>query len=292
MGYGKGPLALEKNGRRIGADSSDEVDMSSFTTIIDALGRNEFVAVAAIVAVIAKLISNYLEAKQAREQVLQAEREAFRTLPEALANKTTELVASQEQLEQRTKQITDLLENAQATLRVGVLFDLYSKQIEKYQTETRARAGWSFIFAIFAMVAGLSFVIWGGTVVFSAGDWQKVAAGSAISAIGGAVSAFITKTFLDVHRLSLLQLNRYFRQPVLSSHVLTAQRLADQLDDPTAKSAAYGSIISHVVALIREDADSRVPLETILDSTSATARTGITKRIRKAVRNKSKEPTQ
>lgn len=216
--------------------------------------------IAPLIASLAKVLNDYREAQRARDRVLQAEKEAFRTVPEALVSKTGELVASQEQLEQRTKQIAELVDRAQASLQVGVLFDLYSKQIEKYQTETQARAGWSFIFALLAMFAGLGFVIWGGTVVFTTGDWQKVAAGSAISAIGGAVSAYITKTFLDVHRLSLFQLNRYFRQPVLNAYVLTAQRLADQVDEPAARRAAYRDIIGRVVGLIREDLDSGVPV--------------------------------
>jgi hypothetical protein len=219
-----------------------------------------------------KVSNDYREARRARDRLLQAEQEAFRTVPEALVSKTGELVASQEQLEQRTKQIAELVDRAQASLQVGVLFDLYSKQIEKYQTETQARAGWSFIFAILAMFAGLGFVIWGGSVIFTSGDWQKVAAGSAISAIGGAVSAYITKTFLDVHRLSLLQLNRYFRQPVLNAYVLTAQRLADQVDEPEAKRMAYAEIIARVVGLTREDVDSGVPASMQLNSTSATTR--------------------
>ena len=44
-----------------------------------------------------------------------------------------------------------------------------------------------------------------------------------IAAIGGAISAYITKTFLDVHKVSLQQLNRYFAQPVINDHILMAQ---------------------------------------------------------------------
>src|SRR5262245_44338788 len=46
---------------------------------------------------------------------------------------------------------------------VNRLCNLYNKQIEKYQNATRARATWSFIFAIAAMASGFGFVIWGGT---------------------------------------------------------------------------------------------------------------------------------
>jgi Cyanobacterial TRADD-N associated 2-Transmembrane domain len=147
--------------------------------------------------------------------------------------------------------VAELIESSQTALQTGRLFNLYSKQIEKYQTQTQARAGWSFIFAIIAMVSGLGFLVWGGyEIIREHVKWEHVAAGNAISAIGGAVSAFITKTFLDVHRLSLIQLNHYFRQPVLNAHILTAQRLADNLPEGPAHQKAYESIIAKVSQLI------------------------------------------
>ena len=87
---------------------------------------------------------------------------------------------------------------------------------------------------------------------------QNIAAGSAISAIGGGISAYITKTFLDVHKTSLNQLNRYFRQPVINEHILTAQRLADYLEDKPSRLKAYKSIISRVTGLIRNETDSEM----------------------------------
>lgn len=103
------------------------------------------------------------------------------------------------------------------------------------------------------MLSGLSFVVWGGMEAVTSNQWESRAVGATVSAIGAALSAFITKTFLDVHKLSLSQLNRYFRQPVLNSHVLTAQRLADQLVDPAVKEEAYKAIIQRLASLIRED---------------------------------------
>lgn len=205
------------------------------------------------IALIYKVANDFFEARRARERLLEAEKEAFKVAPEAFLQKTEDLRASQESLEEQARQLSSLIQNSQAALQVGNLFDLYSKQIDKYQTETQARAGWSFIFAIFAMLGGLGFVVWGGAHVLTTPGWEHVAAGTAISAIGGATGAFITKTFLDVHRLSLSQLNHYFRQPVLNAHVLTAQRLADQLEDKSVRQRAYEKILANVAGLIRED---------------------------------------
>jgi len=212
-----------------------------------------FTVVVSLIAIVIKIIGDFRNSRVARERVLDAEKEAFRTIPKAVLEKTKELADSQDQLEQRAKELANLVERAQGALSVGILFDVYSKRIEKYQTETQARAGWSFIFAIVAMLSGLSFVVWGGMEAVTSNQEAVRIAGATVSAIGAALSAFITKTFLDVHKLSLSQLNRYFRQPVLNSHVLTAQRLADQLDDPAAKEEAYRAIIQRLALLIRED---------------------------------------
>lgn len=130
------------------------------------------------------------------------------------------------------------------------LFRLYSKQIEMYQQETRARASWSFICAIIAMFAGFGFVFWGGAVLLKAEQAIVLAAGGLLAGVGGAVSGYITKTFLDVHKLSLSQLNHYFQQPVINDHILMAQRLADESGDPETRRKAYEQTIASVNALI------------------------------------------
>jgi hypothetical protein len=152
--------------------------------------------------------------------------------------------------EQLTVEIERLIEEERNAVQMGKLFNLYNKQIEKYQTQTQTRASWSFIFAIVAMVAGLALVVWGGSSIMYGNGWTNVAAGSILSAIAGCISAYITKTFLDVHRLSLIQLNHYFHQPVLNAHILTAQRLADQLPEGPSRQKAYQEIIMKVSDLI------------------------------------------
>jgi len=135
----------------------------------------------------------------------------------------------------------------------GHLFSVYNNQIKKYQEETRNRATWSFSFAILAMFAGIAFVFWGGLFILSEKSTEATIAGSVISTIGGAVSAYITKTFLEVHKLSIQQLNRYFRQPVVNDHIIMAQRLADGLPDAESKKTAYQSIIKSVLELIKTE---------------------------------------
>lgn len=189
--------------------------------------------------------------KEATERVREAEKEAFKERPQELADRITELSRSQEGLEERATEIRRLVEESQESVAMGRLFNLYSRQIEQYQQQTQARATWSFIFAILAMSAGLAFVVWGGSVLLSAKEAVVLTSGGLIAALGGGVSAFITKTFLDVHRVSLRQLNRYFQQPVINDHILMAQRIADQADDPESRTRAYDRIIESIATLIR-----------------------------------------
>jgi hypothetical protein len=188
------------------------------------------------------------EAQRARERLIAAEKYAFQVTRDV---DYSELEAQINAAESGARAAA---RHAHAELvSAAKLSDLYAKQIEKYQTDTQARASWSFFFAVFAMAGGLAFVVWGGTHLLTSPGWEHVAGATAIAGIGGATGAFIAKTFLDVHRLSLSQLNHYFRQPVVNAHVLTGQRLADQLADPVARQRGYELLLRRVADLIRED---------------------------------------
>jgi len=69
-------------------------------------------------------------------------------------------------------------------LATATLFDLYNKQIDKYQIQTQSRAVLSFLLAVFSMGAGLGVLIWGGSNIVS-GDTQHLISGSIVATIGG-----------------------------------------------------------------------------------------------------------
>jgi hypothetical protein len=100
------------------------------------------------------------------------------------------------------------------------------------------------------MCAGIGFMFWGGSFILADPNANHVAAGAAISAIGGGISAYITTTFLDVHKLSLNQLNRYFTQPVINDHIVMAQRLAEDVKDDEVRKKSYEKIVNSITALI------------------------------------------
>lgn len=153
-------------------------------------------------------------------------------------------------VEESEKKAYNLAPESKDGIKIERLFDLYSKQIEKYQQETRTRATLSFLFAILSMCAGMGFMFWGGSFILVDPTANHVAAGAAISAIGGGISAYITTTFLDVHKLSLNQLNRYFTQPVINDHIVMAQRLAEDVKDDEVRKKSYEKIVNSITALI------------------------------------------
>lgn len=135
------------------------------------------------------------------------------------------------------------------TVLMSSLFNLYGRQIEKYLQATQSRATWSFILAVSSMLSGLWFIYWGGLNIIGAGD-KGITAGAVITTLGGGISAYITKTFLDVHKLSLTQLNQYFKQPAINYNILMAQRLANEVNDEAVRKEAYKNIIDSITTLI------------------------------------------
>lgn len=158
----------------------------------------------------------------------------------------------------------------------------YLKQIAVYQNETRGRARSSFSAALVAMFLGMGFMVWGALAM--AKPW----AGSAIGALGGALSAFITKTFLDVHKVSLVQLNRYFRQPVLQSNVIEARLLADEMGSDDLTRRAYSKIITSVIRLIQDE--SLAPDVQLASAKTRSKGTGDKSKGRSGKRNKESTP--
>ncbi len=71
------------------------------------------------------------------------------------------------------------------------------------------------------------------------------------SSTGNWISLEREKTFLEAHKLSLTQLNHYFKQPVINEHVLMAQRLADEVGDGDIRKQAYTKIINSLTDLVQ-----------------------------------------
>lgn len=131
------------------------------------------------------------------------------------------------------------------------LAKLYRDQITIYQEAAQRKTDQSFYFAVIVMFLGTAFLAWGGYHIFTNSNGSEFPiAATVISSLGGAISAFIAKTFLDIHKLALLQMNHYYKHPVINDHLLMAQRFSDQMPDNQATREEYQKIISSTTGLV------------------------------------------
>lgn len=132
------------------------------------------------------------------------------------------------------------------------MFYLFNSQLDKYQNETRSRANWSFFFAIGSMIFGLWFIYWGAKQFYSGDEGGYKSIGLMVTALGGAVSGYITKTFLSAHKLALEQLHAYYVHPRINFLILMGQRLAEESKDEEIRKKTYSDLIQSIRDLIAE----------------------------------------
>jgi hypothetical protein len=72
------------------------------------------------------------------------------------------------------------------------------------------------------------------------------------------ISGFITGTFLKQHALSVSQLNRFFSQPLVTSYLLTAERVAAGLVD-TAKESNLSAVVDQALRSAENEREVAAP---------------------------------
>jgi uncharacterized SAM-binding protein YcdF (DUF218 family) len=63
---------------------------------------------------------------------------------------------------------------------------------------------------------------------------------------GGALSAFLGRTYIHVYERSLQQLNQYFDQPLLNSYLLSAERLIGEMETSN-RDQAYQAVLERLL---------------------------------------------
>jgi hypothetical protein len=138
------------------------------------------------------------------------------------------------------------------------LLKVNQTQMDQYHDITKHQAENAYRNSQIAMGAGLVILIAAAaSAVLVQNSTSKIIV-AAVGAIGTAFSAYIGATFLTAYHSALAQLNFYFRQPLVNSYLLSAERLAGDMssqrqDDVRAKiidSMLQGAIddIRHAVA--------------------------------------------
>ena len=130
---------------------------------------------------------------------------------------------------------------------VRQLIILNQRRMDQYHQMTLTQAADAWRSSQLAMTAGLAVLITGigFAVTSSSGVASQVVIGS-LTAMGSALSGYVTATFLRARRQSLRQLNFYFHQPLATSYLLTAERLAEKIPDDGAKAEVWKQLAASI----------------------------------------------
>ncbi|MFP3991000.1 hypothetical protein U9R90_26740 [Streptomyces sp. E11-3] len=141
----------------------------------------------------------------------------------------------------------EALEKLRKTTELATLMELNQGQIGTYHRIVTEQADKAFKSSRVAMGVGLFLLVCaavaGAYVPVEQVRWFI----GALAAFSTVLSGYLTRTYLAMYKESIGQLNRYFDQPVLNSHYLTAERLIEGLDGEAATEVRR-QIIDEVLA--------------------------------------------
>jgi hypothetical protein len=108
-----------------------------------------------------------------------------------------------------------------------------------------------------AMAIGFLALVAGSAVAIVSDDVTTKLIIGGLAALGGVFSGYIARTFLVAQDQAIGQLYRYWEQPLTTSYILAAERVADTLDDPTIKEKELGKLIDQLLTIaIQREASS------------------------------------
>jgi hypothetical protein len=146
----------------------------------------------------------------------------------------------------------DTLKDTATDRDLEQLLRLNRTQMQAYQALSRGQQRSSFRSSLIALFAGLSVLIAGIVLVVEVGgDTSKIAA-AAVAAIGSALSGYIAKTYLTLHKEAADQLRYFADQPIIASYIYEAERLAGLMKDDKDKEKVYESVVQEILAMTRQ----------------------------------------
>jgi len=150
----------------------------------------------------------------------------------------------------------EAIDELSATSRLTDLMKANRRQMSAYDVIARYQAQSSYRNNQIAMAIGLAILITGAAVAITVQDDTAKIVTASLTAIGATVSGYISKTFLQTYNTTLRQLNYYFEQPLISSYILTAQRLADSV--PKGSPEMYAQLVNGIIGQLIRPSQSPV----------------------------------
>jgi hypothetical protein len=125
--------------------------------------------------------------------------------------------------------------------------------LKSYQDPVRRQARTSYTYAQAALAVGFITLVAGAVAVLAVADdaTSQVAVG-ALTAIGSALSGYIAATYLRIYERAQTQQNFYFEEPLITSYLLTAERLAAQVTGERRKEV-LAHMVEEIVAAARSN---------------------------------------
>jgi hypothetical protein len=132
---------------------------------------------------------------------------------------------------------------------------LNRQEMTNYHELTKQQARRSFSNSLVAMWLGFLIVATCIVIIAIPGviDGNTKLTVAALGSVGTVVSGFITRTFLRQRALSIDQLNRFFNQPLVTSYLLTAERIALEQTDDKIRLASLDRVITAALGAANED---------------------------------------
>lgn len=106
-----------------------------------------------------------------------------------------------------------------------------ASQMHAYDLMARRQAAQSHRASLIAMFVGLFLVAAGVMVAVLAPNTVSKITGASVTSVGAVVGGYVAKTFMANGRRSSDNAAYYFQQPLVTSYLLTAERLLSQLPD-------------------------------------------------------------
>jgi hypothetical protein len=128
---------------------------------------------------------------------------------------------------------------------LGDLAIFNHRQVEAYQTIARSQARRSYGSSQVAAGVGLLILVIGSiNVLWTSNSGARVPV-TVLTGLGAAIAGYVGKTYLDTYRLTIDQMHWYYGQPLVSSYMLAAERLAEKINHewPNEAEHAYMSIL-------------------------------------------------
>jgi hypothetical protein len=163
--------------------------------------------------------------------------------------------ASIELVEQRARDEQDALvedlRKVEGIPDFPTLLDFNVRQMRVYQDLSTGQARSSYRRSQAAFGVGLALIAAAVLLAFIGNDTATKIAASGAAGLGGGLSAYISRTYLKVYERTLDQLNFYYRQPLVNSYLLTAERLIMYSMPHGQRDAAFERLLDEVLRSAR-----------------------------------------